>query len=464
MAVDFSDEFETSENQEQQEVSCSEEMVTPELSEENKPKKNRRSWLRWGKEEDRQTPTPDHAIDGEDVAAIYSRDRSMGIGSYDDSALGNNRNQRPPSRSSSIISRTMSLTAQLERSLSLKISKLSRTSVTERPTVPISAFSTARKNQALSPSLPSPLFAEAMEQQRRAMTPESLAVDSPPASIRMQQIRPSMLRVPPPLRPQSTPPSETGSRRVSRQSSQDSLYNSASAQYNQTSNLASSVDYNDVSHIASAIVASPPPLDSPLHPTHSNWDAQAGYANSGPAVGRRRGSSTSSHRPHRSFSGSDAHTVSMSSSAGVYMNGNGSQDGQARVIRHRASFNGYTSDMNHSWDGGNHAAPQHHPQQYNPPRMSNGYTGPVLVPYGSGHRRNGSASSSRSDIYQLQQQQVWDYYYQQYARPPPNVPRGSHHRNRSMGSRHGPVPGPQAPYRILHSYNSPAYRGVPIWG
>lgn len=46
----------------------------------------------------------------------------------------------------------------------------------------------------------------------------------------------------------------------------------------------------------------------------------------------------------------------------------------------------------------------------------------------------------------------------QVAWDPPYVPRGHHRRNLSTGS------GNQAPYRILHSYNSPAYRNAPIWG
>lgn len=44
------------------------------------------------------------------------------------------------------------------------------------------------------------------------------------------------------------------------------------------------------------------------------------------------------------------------------------------------------------------------------------------------------------------------------AQQPPRAPR-SHSRNRSVGSA-DPHP---APYRVLHSYNSPAYRNVPIW-
>ncbi|KAK8122522.1 hypothetical protein PG984_011192 [Apiospora sp. TS-2023a] len=44
------------------------------------------------------------------------------------------------------------------------------------------------------------------------------------------------------------------------------------------------------------------------------------------------------------------------------------------------------------------------------------------------------------------------------GRYPPYVPRG-HFRNRSMGADQH-----HAPYRVLHSYNSPAYKNAPIWG
>lgn len=44
------------------------------------------------------------------------------------------------------------------------------------------------------------------------------------------------------------------------------------------------------------------------------------------------------------------------------------------------------------------------------------------------------------------------------GRYPPYVPRG-HFRNQSMGADQH-----HAPYRVLHSYNSPAYKNAPIWG
>lgn len=44
------------------------------------------------------------------------------------------------------------------------------------------------------------------------------------------------------------------------------------------------------------------------------------------------------------------------------------------------------------------------------------------------------------------------------SRYPPNIPRG-HTRNQSSGSHSD-----AAPFRVLHSYDSPAYRNAPIWG
>ncbi|KAI6381759.1 hypothetical protein MCOR25_000992 [Pyricularia grisea] len=63
-------------------------------------------------------------------------------------------------------------------------------------------------------------------------------------------------------------------------------------------------------------------------------------------------------------------------------------------------------------------------------------------------------------------QQHWEQQEQQLGgRYHPYVPR-AHGRNRSM-TLAGPANGQSGqgvPYRILHSYNSPAYRNAPIWG
>jgi hypothetical protein len=104
-------------------------------------------------------------------------------------------------------------------------------------------------------------------------------------------------------------------------------------------------------------------------------------------------------------------------------------------LRHRASYDGF----------GNR------PSRGHPPSMSNGYTAPaptkqqqpVIDPrWNRGGRQPASPKQDQFGVY------------------PPYVPRG-HHRNRSMGNHGYPV---QAPYRVLHSYNSPAYRNAPIWG
>lgn len=49
---------------------------------------------------------------------------------------------------------------------------------------------------------------------------------------------------------------------------------------------------------------------------------------------------------------------------------------------------------------------------------------------------------------------------------PPSASRDQHRRNLSFDSKpvHTYVGGKQPPYRVLHSYNSPAYRNAPIWG
>lgn len=54
-------------------------------------------------------------------------------------------------------------------------------------------------------------------------------------------------------------------------------------------------------------------------------------------------------------------------------------------------------------------------------------------------------------------------HWNQHARYPPYVPRGQHRRNQSAGNQPHHAMG-NSPYRVLHSYNSPAYRNAPIWG
>ncbi|KAH7628680.1 hypothetical protein B0T09DRAFT_165754 [Sordaria sp. MPI-SDFR-AT-0083] len=98
---------------------------------------------------------------------------------------------------------------------------------------------------------------------------------------------------------------------------------------------------------------------------------------------------------------------------------------RTQTLRHRPSHDAYQ---------------QLRLQNAHPPDMSSVYGVPTHDPY--------------KDV---QGQMVPDSAY------PPYVPRQtSHHRKRSMSMQTSH--GPNLPYRVLHSYNSPAYRNAPIWG
>ncbi|KAI1090045.1 hypothetical protein F5B19DRAFT_494784 [Rostrohypoxylon terebratum] len=76
--------------------------------------------------------------------------------------------------------------------------------------------------------------------------------------------------------------------------------------------------------------------------------------------------------------------------------------------------------------------------------------------------RNGRAFvsdpwSGRSMSMPRQWEQELNQELNQYIRHPPYAPR-RHQRHRSLDQYGNPMP-----YRVLHSYNSPAYRNVPIW-
>ncbi|KAK4102132.1 hypothetical protein N658DRAFT_352775 [Parathielavia hyrcaniae] len=112
-----------------------------------------------------------------------------------------------------------------------------------------------------------------------------------------------------------------------------------------------------------------------------------------------------------------------------------------RSLRHRASYDGYG----------------HHPRltQYgHPPSMSNGFTAPAKPGHEPRRREQLGAAAARG----RSQTDAAAGQWHQGGQHPAQIPRG-HHRHRSM-SGHGSNP----PYRVLHSYNSPAYRNAPIWG
>jgi hypothetical protein len=193
--------------------------------------------------------------------------------------------------------------------------------------------------------------------------------------------------------------------------------------------------------------------NSPLSPPYSNspdWEVQtdlgmsrrASQTFAGPSSSRRNSISSV-----QSEGGFHPHSVQA-------WQVRTAQQQHPPPLRHRASYDGYSSQRRLS--------------QYGyPPSMSNGYTAPVKPAHqyydGRRHSRGGQLdaastwSRSQADAAAGQRYQGGggQYYYQ-------HVPRG-HYRNRSLGDRSGGR-ALNPPYRVLHSYNSPAYRNAPIWG
>jgi hypothetical protein len=150
-------------------------------------------------------------------------------------------------------------------------------------------------------------------------------------------------------------------------------------------------------------------------------------------------------------SGSRRNSISSVHSEGVYRSPN-AQGWQIRTaqqpLRHRASYDGYSYQ-------------QRFPQHGHPPSMSNGYTAPVKPAFDPRSRGQLDAAATWS---KSQADAAAGQWYQAGGGGSQNLPHASrgHYRNRSMGNRNGQ--GPNPPYRVLHSYNSPAYRHAPIWG
>ncbi|GAB1312247.1 hypothetical protein MFIFM68171_02457 [Madurella fahalii] len=289
-----------------------------------------------------------------------------------------------------------------------------------------------------SPPIPSPV-AKAMSMDSKSMTPAS-------ATPR----RPLSLRVPPPLRSESSTSSLR--RKASRESIQS--YPAAQPLSRKGSRETISSHYSNQQGTASGsghsspggITMDPRRLMSfrQFHARQSslqrspNWEVQTdhGMAHLVSQTSTPGGSRRNSMSSVQSF---DGYGVQRPSSA---------QGWQIQTVqqplRHRASYDGYS---HRQWQ----------PRYGYPPSMSNGYTAPSKAVYDPRARGQLDAASTWS---RSQLDAAVGQWYQNGAYPP-YVPRG-HYRNRSMGNRH--AYGPNPPYRVLHSYNSPAYRNAPIWG
>ena len=328
--------------------------------------------------------------------------------------------------------RAMSLTVSLERTLNMQMVG-AHSNLASLPT-------------ELPPaSLPSPVLPRTM-----SMTFDQKTHNQPPVSM---QTRRMSLRVPQPhLRPQSSTsslrhevsrenihsyPSAQSSRRPSRESIHGyPVHEQAAVNYSAHQEMGTiGQDYLSAS-------AAPPQMDprrlsafrqrqNTLPPTYKipEWNPPTSAEIS------RQSSMTSSTGTsrHNSLQASRHNSLSAQS-----QDSNGIQRPSSAQPRH-SSYIQRTQTLRHR--PSHDAYQQLRLQNAHPPDMSSVYGVPANDPLN--HSSIGHT--------------VPDSAY------PPYVPRqSSHHRKRSMSMQtsHGPNP----PYRVLHSYNSPAYRNAPIWG
>lgn len=357
-----------------------------------------------------KSSSPGSIPDVEAELSTYSSvSNSLGNNAYDNAFIA-----MEDLRSPQIVSRTLTVNEATMRRLEMRS--------------PISMKSPPPLNLP-SPAPPSPLLAHTANASDKARS-------SPPVS--MMTRRPISLRVPQPLRSQSSTASL--SRRSSRESiqsypaSQPSLLKKASRD-----SIRSYPSYVQVADGPSGTVDAPPAIPT-MDPRRimafrqsqysayqaQNWDTQTEHDYS------RQNSRANSMMGH-------SRNNSISSAPGGHVGYSIQRPGSAQSwqvysakpqLRHRSSHDSFNLQQRRS-------------EYRHPPSMSNGYKGyskSMYDPWNSnGHFDPGAGVGLQDN------------------RHPPYVPRG-HHRNRSLNRA------PNAPYRVLHSYNSPAYRNAPIWG
>ncbi|OIW30846.1 hypothetical protein CONLIGDRAFT_291610 [Coniochaeta ligniaria NRRL 30616] len=358
-----------------------------------------------------------------ELASYSSISSSLGNNPYDAAVMAMGEKTGGLPSPPAMAGRTMSLTASVERKLYMNVRKMpSASSLVDRQGI----------------ALPSPLLPREpiAVQPKKTKTP-------PPVSM---MTRPNgSLRVPRSLRHHKSAQS------LSRKSSRDSIQSYPAAvppvqpslsRRSSRENVQSYPSYQQAPPPIREQVLSPPPIPR-MDPRRSmslrgqnhpqgmsapyrapNWDPQVQNG-----LSRRSSmSSMDSGSRNDSFSSSRSHqSIQLQRPAST-------QPYQGRPnqpLRHRASYDGYSNGINRG----------------HPPSMSNGYTAPaptkpIIDPRWNSNRQPAQVKQDQYGVY------------------PPHVPRG-HHRNRSVGNHGYPV---NAPYRVLHSYNSPAYRNVPIWG
>lgn len=268
-----------------------------------------------------------------------------------------------------------------------------------------------------------------------------LSKSPPPVSMRTRNMGP--LRVPPPTRPQSTPPESMerpGRPPYSRRGSREGSFMNPEA----TGNIAP--DHTMISIRSSREnlhsyppahayrYTSPPPaasvanntrpmsvgMDAPKLARRPSWEVQADH---GPSLSRR---------PSSDYS-------------------------------RRSSLASQSSRQSSATTGPSFSRPQYYSHPNLPSLKNHSSYGDDFIPQDTLIRDNGpypSISRNGQSVVtdptsgrSMSMTPEWD----QPMQHPPHGPR-HHYRHRSMDQYGNPMP-----YRVLHSYNSPAYRNVPIW-
>ncbi|ORY67294.1 uncharacterized protein BCR38DRAFT_407283 [Pseudomassariella vexata] len=365
--------------------------------------------------------TVDHALGTRGPSLDLVR-KSLEAGAFDAtfSAMANERESSLTIPSS--VARSNTMTAQVERESETRYAASDEPEVQPSPAV------------ASCTSLEPPAAAAHI---RKPRTP-------PPVSMRTRNM--GSVRVPPPPRPQSTPPNAVqpcALPALSRKTSRESIYSypavSGSAPISrQTSreNIYSYLPVQQQYHARERSMTAPPPPAPPMNPRRSLsfmtekgehrrpiWEVQTDH-----------GGSTS-----QTSSVSQTYNSSLSFQPGqpvaIMLKPRTSREWQAPIVptlRQRVSYDDYSNIL-----------VQEEAQSF---YQDNG-------PYPSMPRADGNVYVSDPWSGRPMPQQ-WD----QYGRPPLQVPRG-HQRNGCLDQFGNP-----APFRVLHSYNSPAYKNVPIWG
>lgn len=366
--------------------------------------------------ESAQKGSPDTtALSDADLRAYSSVSASLGESAYDAGliAMAGSHQDAP---SPEIVNRTLSLNETTLWQLEMRSPGLSHSPLNLNLNLP-------------SPALPSPMLVKTVASQAKARS-------SPPVS--MVTRRPMSLRVPQTLRSQSSTAS------LKHKASRESIQSYPAAQpltrkasrdgirsypaYESTTTDSSS----DRSKLSPPIPAMDPRRFSAfrhsqsVHQKTPNWDVQTDHDMS------RQGSRSNSMHVQGRY---NSLTSNPAQAGSAIQRPSSAQAWQVRTakpqqLKHRASHDGFNMQ-------------QRRRQHGHLPSMSNGYTAQP------NHSYDPWNSNSQFD----------PGHGLQDSRYPPYVPRG-HHRNRSI-NRAGST---NVPYRVLHSYNSPAYRGAPIWG